>query len=254
LTDFAAQVHSTLHGRDDERASLDSLETADRCASEQIVSGPGVRSVPFVNGRTGTGDRAANTSAEHLQQEHLRRSYHESFFDKNTPVTSDEQVSAWLGVQHTSTGTNKAGQSKEKAVASLDGHQSKSRVNHKSILKRSPSVENTSTTSKRVDTRTTRPQPVAHQRRVKDSLDVINAQLQKAFDIQVVVARCSCPVSTNNIDMSRVVDRSRRKRFDLLPMLRTNDAHRTRDSFNKRRTSVRLSEANDNATTTNGTI
>ena len=42
------------------------------------------------------------------QQELLRRSYHESFFVKNTPVTGDEQVTAWLDVNRTGVGASPA--------------------------------------------------------------------------------------------------------------------------------------------------
>jgi hypothetical protein len=114
------------------------------------------------------------------QHELLRRSYHESFFVKNTPVTSDEQVTAWLGVNRTPTKQNDI---IEKA-SSVDENEKR-----KSILKRSPSMDS-NTTNPLMNTKTVEikkapvPQP-RNKVRVKDSLEVINAKLFKELDIQV---------------------------------------------------------------------
>ena len=127
------------------------------------------------------------------QQELLRRSYHESFFVKNTPVTGDEQVTAWLDVNRTGVGPALQGNATEKP-SSLDGTESEStRRRRKSILKRSPSIDSNGVNPMAV----LRGTPLARQgsapqtrafgekARVKDSLEVINTKLLKEIDTQV---------------------------------------------------------------------
>ena len=66
--------------------------------SASKITGPIVRATPVVNApmkRTQlsrTNHVAIRSLSVEDQQELLRRSYHESFFVKNTPVTGDEQV------------------------------------------------------------------------------------------------------------------------------------------------------------------
>ena len=119
------------------------------------------------------------------QQELLRRSYHESFFVKNTPVTGDEQVTAWLGVTRTAKQTNLMDK-----TPSLDDNDSEmnSSSKRKSILKRSPSLDSHSMPIKprKRDNPPPPPARAAKEKvRVKDSLEVINAKLLKELDIQV---------------------------------------------------------------------
>lgn len=125
-----------------------------------------------------------------------RRSYHESFFVKNSPVTGNEQVTAWLGVQQTSTETNQLSEYTEKR-SSIDGHEfDSSGKQKKSILKRSPSMESTSNKSKPP---VQKPNPthvrtVGEKTKVKDSLEVINAKLFKELDSQVGQHGFSSPI------------------------------------------------------------
>jgi hypothetical protein len=174
LNDFAAQVQSTLQPQFEdnrwERESVDSLETSNQYPPTR-TTGPIVRSKPVLN---------VQPSSNPDQQELLRRSYHESFFVKNTPVTGDEQVTAWLGVNRATKQTNLM----EKAP-SLDGNEPKS------ILKRSPSLDSQSMARKPTKKDNPPPPPPPPARpskekvRVKDSLEVINAKMLKELDIQV---------------------------------------------------------------------
>lgn len=181
LNDFAAQVHSTFQPQFEEnnnrweRESADSLETSNQYPPTR-ATGPIVRSKPVMNVQSSIPD----------QQELLRRSYHESFFVKNTPVTGDEQVTAWLGVTRTGKQTNLM----DKAP-SLDGNDSEMNSSkRKSILKRSPSLDSHSMQtkpSKKDNPQPPRPpaRPAKEKVRVKDSLEVINAKILKELDIQV---------------------------------------------------------------------
>lgn len=167
LNDFVAEIHSTLRPEENERGSVDSLEeSAEQIFIPKKVMGPIVRSRPVV-------ELPPRRTEMSIVDEDPRRSYHESFFVKNSPVTGDEQVNAWLGVQQTSTEANPSFD---------DGKQTKS------ILKRSPSVESCPSKIK-VPVQKTNPnqiRTVGDKTKVKDSLEVINAKLLlKDLDIQV---------------------------------------------------------------------
>ncbi|CAF0732478.1 unnamed protein product [Didymodactylos carnosus] len=127
----------------------------------------------------------------------LRRSYHESFFVKNTPVTADEQVKAWLGATTNGTVTNNT--NTKAKTSSLDGGDSIRSANGRlrSILKRSPSVDSTNDLecvvlqTKRVpNTKTSHvsrssssnQHALGDKVRLKDSLEVINTKLLKGLD------------------------------------------------------------------------
>jgi hypothetical protein len=202
LNDFAAQVHSTLNQQQQfdetntwEHESIDSLERSNNYHPQQIISppkltGPIVRPNHVVNIQSKKSQQSVTNPDD--QQEMLRRSYHESFFVKNTPVTGDEQVTAWLGVNKTSTASKKHVDIIEKPP-SLDGTDIETSGRRKSILKRSPSVDSNATNSAInikppvAARKANLPQArtVGDKPRVKDSLDVINAKLLKELDLQV---------------------------------------------------------------------
>lgn len=117
----------------------------------------------------------------------MRRSYHESFFVKNTPVTGNEQVTAWLGVDNPCVDTKKQLNILEKAP-SVDGNESETNSRRKSILKRSPSLDSKSNDPKtKFPTKipTTQTKVAANRNRVKDSLEVMNTKLCKDLENQV---------------------------------------------------------------------
>lgn len=186
LNDFAAQVQSTLHHQQQQqqfdetntwdRESIDSLEESNHYQSQKI-SGPIVRPTPVVNIQP-------RKPTNEDQQELLRRSYHESFFVKNTPVTGDEQVAAWLGASK-----KPEIPSPMQKPSSLDGTESETNGKRKSILKRSPSVESNLSNNKPVAAarKGSAPQArtIGEKTRVKDSLEVINTKFLKEMDTQV---------------------------------------------------------------------
>lgn len=210
LNDFAAQVQSTFQPSEQiddaatwERESVDSLEASNNYNSQKItppsrITGPIVRSNHTVNIQTRKTQQpsAPNATIEamalHDTQEMLRRSYHESFFVKNTPVTGDEQVTAWLGVNKNSTTSNQQMNSIEKP-SSLDGNDPETSAKRKSILKRSPSVDsnavqtvtNTKSAGATKKANILQVRTGADKARVKDSLEVINAKILKDLEIQV---------------------------------------------------------------------
>jgi hypothetical protein len=208
LNDFAAQIQTTLHQPQQEQfdeintwehESIDSLEAStnhyhpQQIIAQSKITGPIVPSNRIVNIQS----KKSNTSAFEStipknQQDLLSQSYHESFFVKNTPVTGEEQVTAWLGVNKTPTTSNKHVGIIEKPP-SYDGNDPEINAKRKSILKRSPSADSNSTNS----FMNTKPMVAARKAtisqartvgdkvRVKDSLEVINAKLLKELDIQV---------------------------------------------------------------------
>jgi len=202
LNDFAAQIQSTFQQQPIqyeesniwEGESVDSLEASNQFQYPQQpkITGPIVRPTPVVNIQTKKSNNSESQSKTQPvdQQELLRRSYHESFFVKNTPVTGDEQVSAWLDVNKLS--SNQQINSIEKPP-SYDGNDFESSAKRKSILKRSPSVDSNSTNPKSntVQAKPLVPQArtVGDKARVKDSLEVINAKLLKELDTQVNESR-----------------------------------------------------------------
>ncbi|CAF2545658.1 unnamed protein product [Rotaria sp. Silwood2] len=212
LNDFAAQIQSTLNQNEQfnetntwERESMDSLEASNHFHPQQIIAtpkitGPIIRPNHVVNIQTKkiqqsiTNNSTLESMINHDQQEMLRRSYHESFFVKNTPVTGDEQVTAWLGANKISKTSNKHIDIVEK-TSSLDGNDPETNGKRKSILKRSPSVDSNSATNTKpiVATRkeTSAPQvrTVGNKPRVKDSLEVINAKLLKELETQKKTVR-----------------------------------------------------------------
>ncbi|CAF1129789.1 unnamed protein product [Rotaria sp. Silwood1] len=212
LNDFAAQIQSTLNQNEQfnetntwERESMDSLEASNHFRPQQIIAqpkitGPIVRPNHVVNIQTKriqqsiTNNSTLESITNHDQQEMLRRSYHESFFVKNTPVTGDEQVTAWLGANKISTTSNKHVDVVEKPV-SLDGNDPETNGRRKSILKRSPSVDSNSATNTKpiVATRKERSTPqvrtIGNKGHVKDSLEVINAKLLKELETQKKTVR-----------------------------------------------------------------
>jgi len=214
LNDFAAQVQSTLNQQqfDEtntwEHESVDSLETSNPYHPQQIISppkinGPIVRPTHVVTIQSKKSQQPiGNHSAFEImtiddQQEILRRSYHESFFVKNTPVTGDEQVTAWLGAGKTPIESNKNGHVMEKP-SSLDGNDPETNGKRKSILKRSPSVDsNTINSNKNTKSIAARKASVPQTRtigekaRVKDSLEVINTKFLKELDTQVKYSNIS---------------------------------------------------------------
>ncbi|CAF4432288.1 unnamed protein product, partial [Adineta steineri] len=135
-----------------DRESIDSLEESNSYQPQQIISshnisGPIVRPTQIINIQTKqtqqpstVNNSAFKTMTIDDQQEILRRSYHESFFVKNTPVTGNEQVNAWLGAGKISLVQNKHTDIIDKP-SSLDGTDSEINGRRKSILKRSPSVD-----------------------------------------------------------------------------------------------------------------
>lgn len=200
LNDFAAQVQSTFNQPQQydetntwEHESIDSLEASNHFHPQQIipppkVTGPIVRPQHIVNIQSKTSQESSPLSTD--QQELLRRSYHESFFVKNTPVTGEEQVTAWLGVNKNSTTSNNKHVDIVEKPSSYDENDLDLNGKRKSILKRSPSVENNSTNTKPIPMtrKATIPQSRTineNKNRVKDSLEVINAKLLKELDLQV---------------------------------------------------------------------
>ena len=166
--------------------------------SSSKVTGPIVRATPVVNTPA---QRTQPSRTNHIairslsvedQQELLRRSYHESFFVKNTPVTGNEQVTAWLDVNRTGVAPAPHGNATEKP-SSLDGTESETTRRRKSILKRSPSIDSNGVNPMVVLRGTpavrqgSAPQARAlgEKVRVKDSLEVINTKLLKDIDTQV---------------------------------------------------------------------
>jgi hypothetical protein len=215
LNDFAAQVQSTFHQQPTpishpayhettwERESVDSLEASNpyhspEMASSSKITGPIVRATPVMNTPpkrappSGTNHVAIQSLSVEDQQELLRRSYHESFFVKNTPVTGDEQVTAWLDVNRTGAAPAPHGNASEKP-SSLDGTESEITRRRKSILKRSPSIDSNGV-NPMVALRGTpltrqgsapQTRALGEKVRVKDSLEVINTKLLKDIDTQV---------------------------------------------------------------------
>ena len=211
LNDFAAQVQSTLNQPqfDDtnntwERESIDSLEASNHYHSQPPkISGPIVRPTHVVTIQSKKSQQPIlNNSAFQIttnddQQEMLRQSYHESFFVTNTPVTADEQVTAWLGAGKTPVASNKNVHVIDKP-SSLDGNDPETNGRRKSILKRSPSVDSNATNSnkntKPIATRKANvPQTrtIGEKARVKDSLEVINTKYLKELDTQVKYSNVS---------------------------------------------------------------
>jgi hypothetical protein len=198
LNDFAAQVQSTFNQPQQfdetntwEHESIDSLEASNHFHPQQIitpakVTGPIVRPNHIVNIQSKKSQESPPLSAD--QQDLLRRSYHESFFVKNTPVTGEEQVTAWLGASKIPTTLNKHVDIVEKP-SSYDGNDSDLNAKRKSILKRSPSVESNTTNTKPIPVtrkaNISQAHTIGDKARVKDSLEVINAKLLKELDIQV---------------------------------------------------------------------
>jgi len=245
LNDFAAQIQTTLHQQEQqfdevntwEYESVDSLEVSNNHHPQQIIlpskiTGPIVPSNRIVNIQS----KKSNTSAFEStvptdQQDLLTRSYHESFFVKNTPVTGEEQVTAWLGVNKTPATSNKHVGIIEKPP-SYDGNDSETNAKRKSILKRSPSVD--SNNSKPVmntkPVAAARKVPVPQARtvgdkvRVKDSLEVINAKLLKELDIQVKNLNLLIHIHLNLF---------RRKLFVLHKIPIMNDVHQIPNLLNK---------------------
>lgn len=191
LDDFAAEIHSTFQqpssqqqfdqGNTWEYESVDSLEVSNQFPPQQITSAPKITG-PIVrpNHPVNIQSRKVNPSAFEStgltdQHELLQRSYHESFFVKNTPVTSDEQVSAWLGA------------TKNPMTSDVTDTDAEANAKRKSILKRSPSVESNTINPIVIPRKNSVPQArtVKDRARVKDSLEVINAKLLKELDIQV---------------------------------------------------------------------
>lgn len=193
LDDFAAEIHSTLtqpqsqhhpqfdEGNTWEYESVDSLEASNQFHPQQITSTPKITG-PIVrpNHPVNIQSRKINHSPLEStgvtdQHELLQRSYHESFFVKNTPVTGDEQVSAWLGA------------TKNATTSDITDADSEANAKRKSILKRSPSVESNTPHPIIIPRKNSVPQArtVGDKARVKDSLEVINAKLLKELDIQV---------------------------------------------------------------------
>ncbi|CAF1145657.1 unnamed protein product [Rotaria sordida] len=213
LNDFAAQIQSTLNQNEQfnetntwEHESMDSLETSNHFHPQKIIAptkitGPIIRPNHVVNIQTKKlqqsiiNNSTLKSITNHDQQEMLRRSYHESFFVKTTPVTGDEQVTAWLGVNKISTTTSNKNIDIMGKPVSLDGNDSEINGKRKSILKRSPSVDSNSATNiKPIVTRrkqTSAPQvrTVGDKAHVKDSLEVINAKLLKELEIQKKTVR-----------------------------------------------------------------
>jgi hypothetical protein len=207
LNDFAAQVQSTFNQPQQfdetntwEHESLDSLEASNHFHSQQIlpppkITGPIVRPNHIVNIQSKkpqqilTNNSKFESTISDDQQDLLRRSYHESFFVKNTPVTGEEQVTAWLGANKISTTSNKHVDGIEKP-SSYDGNDPEINGKRKSILKRSPSFESNTTNSAKpipAARKASAPQArtVGDKAKVKDSLEVINAKLLKELDTQV---------------------------------------------------------------------
>ncbi len=200
LNDFAARVQSTLNPSQQfdetnntwEHESLDSLEASIHFHPQQIISpskitGPIVRQNHIVNIQT---KKSQESIIPNDQQDLLRRSYHESFFVKNTPVTGEEQVAAWLGATKIPTEPKKHVGIIEKP-SSYDGNDRETNAKRKSILKRSPSVENNAINTTKlipVVRKASVPQArtVGDKTRVKDSLEVINAKFLKELDTQVI--------------------------------------------------------------------
>lgn len=205
LDDFAAEIHSTLRQPQQrqqpcdeinnwEYESVDSLEASNQFQPQQIITAPKITG-PIVrsNHPVSILPRKSNHSALDStmpadQHELLQRSYHESFFVKTTPVTGDEQVSAWLGANKTPSALDKH----PSAVDSLppyDGNDAEAQAKRKSILKRSPSAESNTPNPVVAPRKNSVPQArtVGDKGRVKDSLEVINAKLLKELDIQVIV-------------------------------------------------------------------
>ena len=214
LDDFAAEIHSTLRQPQQQQQqqqqqqynevntweyeSVDSLEASNQFQPQQIITAPKITG-PIVrsNHPVTIQPRKSNHSALEStlptnQHELLQRSYHESFFVKTTPVTGDEQVSAWLGANKTSSALDK----QPNAVESLppyDGNDPEAQAKRKSILKRSPSMESNTTNPIIAPRKNSVPQArtVGDKARVKDSLEVINAKFLKELDIHVANGRGS---------------------------------------------------------------
>ena len=194
LDDFAAEIHSTLtqpqsqqyrqqfdEGNTWEYESVDSLEASNQFHSQQITSAPKITG-PIVRSNHPVNIQSRKINHSPLestgltdQHELLQRSYHESFFVKNTPVTGNEQVSAWLGA------------SKNPTTSDVTDTDAEANAKRKSILKRSPSVESNTIHPVIIPRKNSVPQArtVGDKARVKDSLEVINAKLLKELDIQV---------------------------------------------------------------------
>ncbi|CAF1664191.1 unnamed protein product [Rotaria magnacalcarata] len=215
LNDFAAQVQSTLNQNEQfsdantwDRESVDSLEKSNDYHQQQIISqprlaGPIVRQNHVVNIQTKktqpllTNNSQFDSTASPDQQELLRRSYHESFFVKNTPVTGDEQVTAWLGANKTATIPNNKHNNATAKPSSLDGNDPETNGRRKSILKRSPSIDSNPMNSP-MNTKPMMETRIANipQKRttndkvvVKDSLEVKNAKLLKELETQKKTVR-----------------------------------------------------------------
>jgi len=240
LNDFTAQIQSTLNQPQQqfdemntwEHESIDSLESPNHFSSQQIISqpkitGPIVRTNHVLNIQS---KKAQESPIPNDQQDFLRRSYHESFFVKNTPVTGEEQVTAWLGANKIPTASNKHIDTIEKPP-SYDENESETNAKRKSILKRSPSLENNATNS----FTNTKPIPASRKAnipqartggdkaRVKDSLEVINAKLLKELDIQV---------NNLNILIHIYLNLFRKKLFDLHKIQIMNDVHQIHNLLN----------------------
>ncbi|CAF4454627.1 unnamed protein product [Rotaria socialis] len=215
LNDFAAQVQSTLNQNEQfndantwDRESVDSLEKSNDYHPQQIISqprltGPIVRQNHVVNIQTRktqpllTNNSEFDSMASPDQQELLRRSYHESFFVKNTPVTGDEQVTAWLGANKNATISNNKHSHVTEKPSSLDENDPETNGRRKSILKRSPSIDSNPMNSP-MNTKPMMETRVANipQKRttndkvvVKDSLEVKNAKLLKELETQKKTVR-----------------------------------------------------------------
>lgn len=211
LNDFAAQVQSTINQNEQyneenlwERESVDSLEKSNdrhpqQIVSQQRIAGPIVRPNHIINISTKkttqplTKNSEFDSTTNQDELELMRQSYHESFFVKNTPVTGDEQVAAWLGANKVPTRTNKPTDNLEKPL-SLDGNDPEMNGRPKSILKRSPSIDSNPihTMMNKKPILETKQTSIPHKRPdgekvvVKDSLEVKNAKLLKELETQVM--------------------------------------------------------------------
>ncbi|CAF0802367.1 unnamed protein product [Adineta steineri] len=257
LNDFAAQVQSTINQQQQQqqqqqfdetntwdRESIDSLEESNSYQPQQIISshnisGPIVRPTQVINIQTKqtqqpstVNNSAFKTMTIDDQQEILRRSYHESFFVKNTPVTGNEQVNAWLGAGKISLVPNKHTDIIDKP-SSLDGTDSEINGRRKSILKRSPSVDSNSKNSVKNTKQIVPPKkPIAPQTRtigeksrVKDSLDVINTKLLKEIEIQKKTVRFASDTDSERCASdTRLVKQSDRDNEQQTPLRRIQSA------------------------------
>ena len=210
LSDFAAHIQSTFNQQERlnetdtwERESIDSLEASNHYHPQQVISppkitGPIVRQNHVINVQTKKSSQQQQpitknfpyeSSSNSNRHDMLRRSYHESFFVKNTPVTGDEQVTAWLGINKNTA----APSNKHIDISSANGNEGEINGRRKSILKRSPSLDSNTNNSVNnakpiTETRKTnvlQARTIGDKVHVKDSLEVMNTKLLKELDVQV---------------------------------------------------------------------